>query len=612
MSGWETKPLGDVAYLAGRIGWKGLTAKEYTAEGPLFLSVHSLNYGDYVDFRDAFHISQERFDESPEIMLQDGDVLICKDGAGIGKVGIVDNIPGPSTINSSLLLIRAFEGVEPKYLYFALCSPSFQKMVQERIDGATTPHLYQREIRTFPILVPPLAEQRRIVATLDGAFAGLTKMRANAEANLKNARALFDSHLNSVFSEAGEGWRSVTLEEVSGIESSLVDPREAAYLDLPHIGAGNMVSMTGEIVDVKTAREEKLISGKFLFDREAVLYSKIRPYLMKACLPNFNGLCSADVYPLKPKPGRLDRTFLYHLLMSNRFTEYAIAGSARAGMPKVNRDHLFAYTFALPPIAVQVSLAQRFDALLAASRELEAINRSRLRAVDELKQSILARALAGEMTPAPLVAASMIVAANDNRSRTAAIIARAFARHRRRQRDWSFGHVKAQKTLHMVEAVAEYELDRVPIKDAAGPNDMPHMGRAERWAEDNRHFRFRKVGEGYRLEPMDGFDALLRQADAIDTMQLRAIDRVIDIFIPMDMREAELFATVYAAWNNLLIDGATLTDDTIIREARDDWHHKKLDIDRSEFVKALAAVRKSGMIPTGKGKRVGEPQARFL
>ena len=98
---WETKKLGDIAYLAGRIGWKGLTAKEYKTEGLLFVSVHSLNYGDSVDFRDAFHISQARYDESPEIMLRKNDILICKDGAGIGKLGIIRVLPSPATINSS-------------------------------------------------------------------------------------------------------------------------------------------------------------------------------------------------------------------------------------------------------------------------------------------------------------------------------------------------------------------------------------------------------------------------------------------------------------------------------------------------------------------------------
>src|ERR1700730_5156330 len=105
--GWERKQLGELAELRGRIGWRGLTAKEYTKNGPLFLSVHSLNYGDEVDFRDAFHISEDRYAESPEIILRKDDVLICKDGAGIGKVGIVGGLPDRATINSSLLLIRS-------------------------------------------------------------------------------------------------------------------------------------------------------------------------------------------------------------------------------------------------------------------------------------------------------------------------------------------------------------------------------------------------------------------------------------------------------------------------------------------------------------------------
>lgn len=206
MDGWETAKLEEVAYLAGRIGWKGLTAKEYTEEGPLFLSVHSLNYGDYVDFRDAFHITQDRYDESPEIMLEKNDILICKDGAGIGKLGIVGELPAPSSINSSLLLIRAEDKVLPKYLYYKLSSPYFQSIVQERIDGATTPHLYQREIKQFPVFVPTLPEQQRIVAILDEAFEGIGAAVANAEKNLANARELFENHLNNVFTQKGEGW----------------------------------------------------------------------------------------------------------------------------------------------------------------------------------------------------------------------------------------------------------------------------------------------------------------------------------------------------------------------------------------------------------------------
>lgn len=166
----EPMRLGDVAELKGRIGWRGLTAKEYTKEGPLFVSVHSLNYGHFVALKDAFHISQERYDESPEIMLKNNDILICKDGAGIGKLGMVGQLPGPATINSSLLLIRASKKVRSEFLYFYLLSPIFQNLVQERLSGSTTPHLYQRDIAELVINLPSLETQDHLIKQMWGAL----------------------------------------------------------------------------------------------------------------------------------------------------------------------------------------------------------------------------------------------------------------------------------------------------------------------------------------------------------------------------------------------------------------------------------------------------------
>ena len=198
-NGWQRKQLGELAELKGRIGWRGLTAKEYKKSGPLFLSVHSLNYGDYVDFRDAFHISEERYTESPEIMLQKDDVLICKDGAGIGKVGIVGELPDRATINSSLLLIRSGKEILPKFLYRCLSSPYFQEIVNSRLNGATTPHLYQRDITEFPVVLPPLPEQQRIVGILDEAFESIATAKANAERKLAALEALKKALLHQAF-----------------------------------------------------------------------------------------------------------------------------------------------------------------------------------------------------------------------------------------------------------------------------------------------------------------------------------------------------------------------------------------------------------------------------
>lgn len=164
---WVWCRLGEIADLNARIGWKGLSATEYKEKGPLFLSVHALNYGDYVDYTQAFHITQERYDESPEIMLQNDDILICKDGAGIGKLGVIKDLKKQATVNSSLLVIKCNFLLNVKYIYYYLLSDHFQNIVNSRIMGATTPHLYQRDLVNFLVALPPSVEQNKIVTKVE-------------------------------------------------------------------------------------------------------------------------------------------------------------------------------------------------------------------------------------------------------------------------------------------------------------------------------------------------------------------------------------------------------------------------------------------------------------
>ena len=128
-----------------------------------------------------------------------------------------------------------------------------------------------------------------------------------------------------------------------------------------------------------------------------VLYSKIRPYLMKVARPDFNGLCSADMYPLSPTPGAADRDYLFHLLLSQHFTDYAIEGSARAGMPKVNREHLFEFRVFMPSLRRRREIAARFDDLQGETQRLESIYQQKLAALDELKKSLLNSAFNGDL-----------------------------------------------------------------------------------------------------------------------------------------------------------------------------------------------------------------------
>ncbi len=126
-------------------------------------------------------------------------------------------------------------------------------------------------------------------------------------------------------------------------------------------------------------------------------YSKIRPYLMKVARPDFNGLCSADMYPLTPLPNEITRNYLFHLLLSKPFTDYAIQGSARAGMPKVNREHLFEFRVWLPSVERQEVLSAKLDALHDETQRLESLYQQKLVALDDLKKSLLHQAFSGQL-----------------------------------------------------------------------------------------------------------------------------------------------------------------------------------------------------------------------
>lgn len=154
-----------------------------------------------------------------------------------------------------------------------------------------------------------------------------------------------------------KGWLKTNFGAVTEIANGQVDPKVEPYLSMLHIGPENVVSNSGQIIDVVTCKESSLISGKYKFDENAIVYSKIRPNLNKVCRPRFKGVCSADMYPIWAK-GELDIEFLLHYMLGPQFYKVAVAMSMRTGMPKINRNDLNAVTLLLPPVCEQKKIAQ--------------------------------------------------------------------------------------------------------------------------------------------------------------------------------------------------------------------------------------------------------------
>lgn len=162
------KEIGDSLYIKGRIGWKGLKKSEYLKNSDYRIINGSNIFDNKIDWSNCGYISEERYNESPEIMLQKGDILITKDGT-IGKVVMVSELKKPTTVASGLFVLRntAPSKWDTKYIFNFLQSNKFKKFVFSRTEGSVIPHLYQKDFMTLEIPELEINEQRKIAYRLD-------------------------------------------------------------------------------------------------------------------------------------------------------------------------------------------------------------------------------------------------------------------------------------------------------------------------------------------------------------------------------------------------------------------------------------------------------------
>lgn len=177
---WKSIRLKYCTYIRARLGWKGLKADEYVESGyPLLSAFNIIN--SKLDFSEVNFINKFRYDESPEIKLALGDILLVKDGAGIGKCAIVDNLPYESTTNGSLAVITVEKNLEPKFLYYYFLSTMFQKLIDQLKDGMGVPHLFQSDMREIEVVFGSPKEQQEIASYLDKKCSEIDTLIASKE-----------------------------------------------------------------------------------------------------------------------------------------------------------------------------------------------------------------------------------------------------------------------------------------------------------------------------------------------------------------------------------------------------------------------------------------------
>ncbi|PLX93318.1 MAG: hypothetical protein C0621_07990 [Desulfuromonas sp.] len=314
-----------------------------------------------------------------------GDVIFGRRRAYQRKAAVCE-VEGFCSAHS--LVLRAHpEVIEPRLFPFFLHSNTFMHRAVDISVGSLSPTINWGTLKKQEFLLPPKDQQAQLIELLCAADDVVQKEKRFLVAN----RLLRDTSREKLYTFGLDGLKNEESVSVrkgkSGllrsdmaeikffdcvtIKSGQVDPTEEKYSKLFQIGSERIEPNTGEIIELKTALELNITSGNYLFSSEDIIYSKIRPYFKKVAIPGFDGLCSADIYPLSLKSEKVSKEYLFYYLLTEKFTRRLLRFQNRTGMPKVNRDELSAMYIPVPAKEEQARIVKILKAIDESSRSIK-------------------------------------------------------------------------------------------------------------------------------------------------------------------------------------------------------------------------------------------------
>lgn len=360
---WQIKKLDKNTYIKARVGWKNLKASEYVSSGIPMIAGQHIKQGkilwDKVDF-----ITNERYDESPEIQLKNNDIIFSKDGS-LGNPAIIKNMPKKATINGTMMLIRLNyinDNVSPNYFYQICNSQYFKKMVSLIKSGGTVPHIFQRDIINFTFPIPKTLEEQEKIAN----FLSIVDKKVE---NLKNTITSLENQkkglLQQIFSQKLRfkdkngnnypNWEKKKLEDIAIFLDNKRKPLEQSeriHGKYPYYGASGIIDYV----------------NNYIFDEELILLSEDGANIIDRNYP----ICyiatgkywvNNHAHVLKTKSQYLNK-FLCEALERLNYNKYN-TGTAQ---PKLNQDVCRKIILSIPCLEEQTKIA---DFLSAFDRKLE-------------------------------------------------------------------------------------------------------------------------------------------------------------------------------------------------------------------------------------------------
>ena len=390
--GWEESTLGEVYDV--RDGTHD--SPKYKPNGyPLITSKNLKKYG--LSFEKVKFISEEDYLKiNARSEVHRGDILFAMIGT-IGNPIIVEVEPNFSIKNVALFKVPKDQ--DNYFLKYYLESQYVQSKMKREAKGTTQKFVGLGYLRIFPISYPPLPEQKRIVAILDKALTGIDAATANAEKNLKNARELFESYLNSVFTEKGEGWTEKKLGDVCNVVGGGTPSKSNELFYTGNIPWATVRDMKSDVIantECNITKDAILNSSTNVISKNNVIIAT-RVGLGKVCLIERDTAINQDLRGVIPKNStQISVMFLYWWFKS--ISHLIEAEGTGATVKGVKLPFIKSLPLPLPSLFEQKDIVTNLNKLSAETKLIEAIYQQKMTALAELKQCILQKAFSGKLT----------------------------------------------------------------------------------------------------------------------------------------------------------------------------------------------------------------------
>ena len=392
--GWEYKKIDDISTIVGRIGFRGYTKNDLVSKpelGAITLSPSNIINGE-LSFEKCSYISLKKYEESPEIMLAEGDVVLVKT-ASIGKCSIVRSLPHKATLNPQFVVFKNIK-IDNEYFNYYIKSPYFQKSLKTIVGGVAIPTLSQKKLGQLEIYFPTsYDEQRRIVSYLDSSFKLIDEIKNKALKSLTEAKALFQSALAEAM-EPKEGWEEKALGEIatemyrgSGIKRDQITP-----IGFPCLRYGEIYTTYNySFSECISHTNESIISPKKYFEKGDILFAITGESVedIGKCIA-YTGkekcLLGGDIVAMKHNQYP---QFLAYALSTKEAIRQKGLGKVKLKVVHTNIPALKTIRIYLPNISTQMQIVSHLDKLSSKVRAIEEKYQKMVEECDALKQAML-------------------------------------------------------------------------------------------------------------------------------------------------------------------------------------------------------------------------------